>query len=229
MLILEYPKIETLFDRDPSTFKVTESKIRLPEFENIKTWLVTEKIDGTNVRVIYAKGENMVPMVLFGGHTDKAQMPTFLLEYLQKTFTVEKLKQAFPDLPTHGENIFSVTLCGEGYGAKIQKGGGCYRQNSVSFRLFDVRVDQWWLEPENIADIACKLGVKTVPCLGSMTTTQAIEFIKSKPESLVVLEEGTYTARPVRPMEGIVARTQPLMLRRNGERVIWKLKISDFP
>ena len=47
---MEYPKIETLFNRDEK-FKVVEGDYRLPEFENIKQWDVTEKIDGTNVRV----------------------------------------------------------------------------------------------------------------------------------------------------------------------------------
>ena len=53
--MFKYPKIETLFTRDEK-FKVTDI-IRLPEFENIKKWLVTEKIDGTNIRIIYTPDE----------------------------------------------------------------------------------------------------------------------------------------------------------------------------
>ena len=55
--MIKYPKIETLFERDKDTFKVTD-KIRLPEFEMIDNWLITEKIDGTNVRVIYSPSES---------------------------------------------------------------------------------------------------------------------------------------------------------------------------
>ena len=48
---MSYPKIETLFKRDEK-FNITD-EIRCPEFDNIKKWLITEKIDGTNIRIIY--------------------------------------------------------------------------------------------------------------------------------------------------------------------------------
>jgi len=209
---MEYPKIETLFDRDEKTFKVKEEEIRLPEFSNLKKWWVTEKIDGTNIRVVYNPS-----VIHFHGRTENAQMPTFLLEYLQEIFTLDKFRSAFPELK-------GVILYGEGYGAKIQKGGN-YRPNDVSFRLIDVRVGNWWLEPENIEDVAQKMGIKTVPVIGVMTLEDAVQFIKSKPTSIVAKEDG---GNPNYPMEGIVARSYPLMLRRNGERVVWKLKTKDF-
>jgi len=49
--MIPYPKIETLFKRD-ETFRVTD-KLRLPEFALVREWLVTEKVDGTNIRVVY--------------------------------------------------------------------------------------------------------------------------------------------------------------------------------
>lgn len=215
---MEYPKIETVFNRDEKTFKVKEDEIRLPEFSNIKHWWVTEKIDGTNIRILHEKGW---PQVQILGRTNRAQTPTFLLKYLQETFTHEKLEKTFDDAR---QNIL-ITLYGEGYGARIQKGGN-YRPKDVSFRLFDVRVGDWWLEPENILDIAYKLGINTTPNLGVMTLEEAVKFIKSNPKSIVAKEEG---GNPDYPMEGIVARSYPLVLRRNGKRVIWKLKQKDFP
>jgi len=212
---MEYPKIETLFDRDEKTFKVKEEAIRLPEFSNVKKWWITEKIDGTNVRVVYNPS-----VIHFHGRTENAQMPTFLLEYLQKTFTLDKFRSAFSELARE----VVVTLYGEGYGAKIQKGGN-YRPNDVCFRLIDVLVGNWWLEPENIEDVALKMGIKTVPVIGVMTLEEAVQLIKSKPMSIVAKEDSENLNYP---MEGIVARSYPLMLRRNGERVIWKLKNKDF-
>lgn len=55
--MIEYPKIETLFDRDEVTHKVIVGKWRLPEFEYLQNnnWSFTEKIDGTNVRVMWDK------------------------------------------------------------------------------------------------------------------------------------------------------------------------------
>lgn len=214
----EYQKIETVFNRDEKTFKVKEDEIRLPEFSNIKNWWVTEKIDGTNMRILHEKGYKAVQIL---GRTNRAQIPTFLLTHLQETFTSEKLEEAFADARP---NIF-IALYGEGYGARIQKGGN-YRPKDVSFRLFDVRVGEWWLEPENILDVAYKLRIQTTPNLGVMTLEQAVKFIKSKPISIVAKEEG---GNPEYPMEGIVARSYPLVLRRNGKRVIWKLKQKDFP
>jgi ATP-dependent RNA circularization protein (DNA/RNA ligase family) len=219
---LEYPKIETLFDRDQKTFKVLENRIRLPEFSNVKNWFVTEKMDGTNMRITYRTifTDPHYRTVEIRGRTDNAQIPSFLLDYLQKVFTVKRFQNAFPDLK-EGD---VVTLFGEGYGAMIQKGGN-YRKEGVSFRLFDVQVNDWWLEPENMDDVAKKMGIETVATIGILTLEDAVRFIKSKPKSIVAQNEG---GNPEYLMEGIVARSYPLMLRRNGERVIWKLKWKDF-
>ena len=149
--MFKYPKIETLFTRDEK-FKVTD-KIRLPEFENIKKWLITEKIDGTNIRIIYTPEEKL----LIRGKSDNAQIPTFLLEELQNIFTIEKVKAILNNPIEQG-----LCLYGEGYGAKIQKGGGNYNKGN-SFRLFDVWIDSWWLEWDSIVETAEKLNIKTVP------------------------------------------------------------------
>lgn len=216
-----YPKIETLFNRDPKTFKVIEGQFRFPELTNIKTWWITEKIDGTNIRIAYFV-DGGARRLLFLGRTNNAQMPTFLLSYLQQTFTLDKMKSAFPDLKDED----TVILFGEGYGPKIQKGGGNYSKE-VSFRLFDVKVGKWWLEQENIWIVAANLGLKHVPDLYSpMTLEEAVDLVKSEPKSIVAQEDG---GKPdSHKIEGIVARTRPLLLRRNGERLMWKLKIRDF-
>ena len=68
---MEYPKIETLYDRNED-FKVDTTAIRMAEFELIKRWRVTEKIDGMNVRVVWhANPQNL----LFWGRTDNANLP----------------------------------------------------------------------------------------------------------------------------------------------------------
>jgi hypothetical protein len=65
---MEYPKIETLYDRDEKTHKVITTQTRLPEFENIKRWRVTEKSDGTDIRVVLSPGE----AIRFRGRTATA-------------------------------------------------------------------------------------------------------------------------------------------------------------
>lgn len=210
--MFKYPKIETLFKRD-ERFKVTD-EIRLPEFENIKKWLITEKIDGTNIRIIYTPEDKL----LIRGRTDKASIPTFLLEELQSIFTVEKVKAVL-------DNPIEKGLClyGEGYGQKIQKGGGNYNKGN-SFRLFDVWIDGWWLEWDSIEEMAGKLAIGTVPTYGMRDIKSAVNIVKNVSMSMVAEEEnGKFI-----PFEGIVARAYPTMLFRRGNPIKWKLKVKDF-
>jgi len=212
--MFKYPKIETLFNRDEK-FKVTD-EIRLSEFNNIKRWYITEKIDGTNIRIIYTPEEKLI----FRGRTDNASIPTFLLEELQNIFTIEKVKSILDNPIEKG-----MCLYGEGYGAKIQKGGGNYNQYN-SFRLFDIWIDGWWLEWGSIVEVANKLKIKTVPILGvtPMNIGEAINLVKSNFLSEVANEEGISGHKA----EGIVARAYPTMLFRNGIPIKWKLKIKDY-
>jgi len=208
----KYPKIETLFKRDEK-FKVTD-EIRLPEFENIKKWLITEKIDGTNIRIIYTPDDKL----LIRGRTDKASIPTFLLEELQNIFTAEKIKSILDNPIEQG-----LCLYGEGYGAKIQKGGGNYNKGN-SFRLFDVWIDGWWLEWDSIEEIAGNLEIGTVPTFGIRDMKSAVNIVKNETMSIVAEEEnGKFV-----PFEGIVARAYPTMLFRRGNPIKWKLKVKDF-
>lgn len=207
---MKYPKINTIWKRnEPNKFRIIEGDFSKQEFANIKNWHITEKIDGTNIRVSF---ENNA--VRFDGRTDEAQIPAHLYEVLQRTFTVSAMQEAFNDpIPC------KLILYGEGYGAKIQKGGGLYRKDA-GFILFDVWVDGWWLERDSVMDIADKLKIKYVPELGIMDYKTACDLVK-RPMKSIAAEE-------TRNIEGIVARSYPLMLFRNGEPIMWKLKVRDF-
>lgn len=203
----EYHKIETLLDRD-GVFKVIKWNWRLPEFEYLKNneWLWTEKIDGTNIRVMW------IPEVgiKFGGKTDNAQIPPFLLKRLDGVFTVDIMRTVFPDS--------SVCLYGEGFGARIQKGGGNYIPTGCDFILIDVKIGDWWLERENIEDIAGKLGIKVVPIIGKGTLINAVEKT----------QEGHYSTFGQFIAEGIVVRPPIDLFTRKGERLLGKIKTKDF-
>jgi ATP-dependent RNA circularization protein (DNA/RNA ligase family) len=201
----EYPKIETLFDRDEKTFKVVEGKWRCPEFEYLKDnkWLFTEKVDGTNVRIMW----NGLAL-RFGGRSDNAQMPTFLLTKLQELFPPEKFT-TFTD---------GVCLYGEGYGAKIQKGGGNYIANGVDFVLFDVKIGEWWLERPSIEEVALNFGIKTVPIIHTGAISEAVNMVGAGIKSTW----GDFL------MEGLVIRPLVTMFNRKGQRIIGKIKTRDF-
>ncbi len=204
----EYPKIETLLDRDEK-FKVVLGKWRLPEFAFLKDneWLWTEKIDGTNVRVMW-NGQSLT----FSGKSDNAQMPIFLLRKLEALFPVSRLVELYPG------SDHAMCLYGEGFGAKIQKGGGNYNPNGVDFILFDVKVGAWWLERDNIEDIATKLGIKVVPIIGQGILDNAIATTQRGITSTF----GNFAA------EGLVVRPTVTLFSRKGERLIGKIKTKDF-
>ena len=203
----EYPKIQTIFKRDPETkFKtLLEGEFSIPEFEYLKNnkWIFTEKVDGTNIR-IGLKDDHLD----IHGRTDNAQIPTFLLSKLVELFDLKKLKEIF-------EGDFC--LYGEGYGAKIQKGGGNYRQDQ-SFVLFDIRIGDWWLQRKDIEDIAKKLNIDIVPVVGRGTLGDIVALIKGGFDS----KWGNFLA------EGIVARPAVELFSRNRHRIIAKLKYKDF-
>ena len=206
---MEYPKIETLFERDKATFVVDPNKLKSPVIGTIREWDVTEKIDGTNIRVML----DLDGTVRFNGRTDNAQLPGDLVQYLVRTFQQDKLKEV---LWRGGPQ--SVVLYGEGYGPGIQKGGGLYRADKA-FILFDVLVDgKWWLDLEATQGIAAALGIDHVPYLGRMTMSEIVSLTCIPFQSKI----GTAMA------EGIVARPIEPLFDRRGSRIIIKLKTKDF-
>lgn len=214
-----YPKIETLFDRDPSTHKVIVGRLRRPEFDAVRTWELTEKVDGTNIRIGWYPDTRTIRI---GGRTDRAQIPAFLLDYLQAVFTPEVLVAAFPECDA------PVVLFGEGYGPGIQK-GGVYRtkEQGVAFRLFDVMVGTSpgiWLERPNIEDVANKVGVAPVPLLGHFDLGDALVMARGCASRVAFGD-----SKQPHSAEGLIAKSHPLLLTRLRKRLMWKLKAKDFP
>ena len=213
----QYHKIQTIFKRDMSNNgKIIIGDYSEPFFEYLKNnkWVFTEKVDGTNIRVMW-NGENVV----FGGKTDNAQMPTFLLYKLQSLFEGTVKKQIF--INQFNKDILiekpQVCLYGEGYGAKIQSGGK-YIPDGVDFVLFDVKIGDMWLLREDVEEIAKIFNIKVVPIIGEGTLNECIELVKKGFNS----QWGNFEA------EGIVARPKVELRDRRGNRVIAKIKSRDF-
>ena len=224
---MEYPKINSLWKREGWYFDEGKKKsaeyqkgrqsfimgdYAQPEFGNIKKWSVDEKVDGTNIRIFYQDGK-----VRFGGRTKDAQIPCHLFDYLQSAFGDWKLGRVFPC--KENEPYPYVIIFGEGYGPKIQAGGGNYR-NDPGFIVFDVYCGGWWLKRESVMEVAHSLGVSMVPQLGVMNEDEIIEFIKNKPLSKC--------SNIPQMMEGVVCRPEPMMLYRDGKPIMWKLKCKEF-
>jgi hypothetical protein len=208
--MIEYNKIDTLYKRDmEGTKKLLEGEFRNPTVEFLKdnVWTFTEKIDGTNIRV-YWDGHK----VQFGGRTERAQIPSDLVNYLNSVFGTNDAEQIFEE--KFGEN--EVILFGEGYGPKIQN-GGAYR-NDVSFIMFDVLISGNYQPRESVEDIAKAFGIDVVPIIFEGTIQEGVDFVKTHPDSTMG------TAK----MEGLVGRPKIEMRDRCGKRVIVKIKWEDF-
>ncbi len=152
---MEYPKTENLFTRDDKSHKLNMGDFRLDYFEQIAYWLVTEKVDGTNIRIILdwkydIKSASFFPELSFRGRSDAAPVPgeatakredVGLAKYLKETVTLEQVYftiATITNMPVSDlfERPVKAVLYGEGYGAGIQKGG--VYNSEQSFRMFDI-------------------------------------------------------------------------------------------
>jgi len=211
--VSEYPKIETLYERDPKTHKITPSFTpRNPVFGWLNAWEWTEKIDGTNIRLCW---DGVAKKLTLGGRTDNAQLPAKLVAYLDGKALAEKFEATFP-----GTN---AVVYGEGYGAGIQK-GGIYRKDQALI-VFDVMVRgedgrQWWLSYANAHGVARGLGFDFVPHLGMMTLEEARTMVERGFDSLIPGATGK--------AEGLIGRPPETLYDKKGNRLIVKLKTRDF-
>lgn len=205
----EYHKIQSVYKRDNNTHKFILGEYSKVEFKYLANniWEFTEKIDGTNIRINW---NGVIKRI--GGRTDNAQIPTFLYDKLTTMFPDGILSEVL------GDREQDVTLYGEGYGAKIQKGGGNYIPDGVSFILFDVKIGDWWLMRKDVEEIASRLSIDVVPIIGEGTLAKAEGIVANGYKSHV----GTQQA------EGFVLRPRVELKGRNGQRIITKMKTKDF-
>jgi len=206
----EYHKIQTIYKRDSRNKLKTllDGEFSLPEFEYLKDniWTYTEKVDGTNIRVMW-NGKD----ITFGGKTDNAQLPTPLVKRLQERFLsqVDLFKYRF------GEEK-NVCFYNEGYGAKIQSGGK-YRPDQ-DIVLFDIKIAEWWLQREDVIGLSKVFNIDVVPIIGEGTINDMVNLVKRGFTSMW----GDFIA------EGIVARPKTELRARSGCRIITKIKYKDF-
>lgn len=206
---MEYHKIETLYERDEKTFKLKEPLVlKNPVYGMLRTWIFTEKIDGTNIRLIWDPIEKTIRI---GGKTDNAQIHAELIDVLRGLLSPEKMAEVFPDS--------EVVIYGEGYGAGIQKGGDY--SPTKRFIAFDVLVGgKWWLGHDNVNDVCNKLDIPTVPFIGEMSLEEAAHMVRAGFPSR--LNGGKMKA------EGLVGRPIETLFDKKGSRLIVKLKTKDF-
>lgn len=218
-----YPSIETLFTRDPDTHKLVPGEYKEEVFSLIKEWEWTEKIDGTNIRVMYYCTKDAVtlePWMKIGGRTENAQLPMGVVDYIQSKLTAEKLHETF------GEK--SVMIFGEGYGDKIQEGSGYIHPDDPvrqKFIVFDICVgEKYWLKREAVVGICESLGLDVVP----LVIVGGYNEDENAPIYLVQRGFKSQLGPLSKDAEGLVGRTKVPLFDAKGRRIIAKLRTEDF-
>lgn len=219
----EYTKINTVFQRD-GRGRIVEGEYACPEFGYLAdaTWLFTEKVNGTNVRLSYDGADPVYrgnEHAFVAGRTNDAQLNPALLNEVVRIAKGAPFEDVFGDA--------QVTLYGEGYGPKIGPQGSRYA-DAARFILFDVRVGEWWLTRDNVIDVGAKLGLDVVAVVGEGTLRDAVELTREGFASVHAAPSTDNDDRPPLTAEGLVLRPMVDLWNRRGERVIAKIKHKDF-
>jgi len=208
-----YHKIPGPFIRDPKTNTLNWGEWTSPELDMLQNvpWLFTEKVDGTNVRVLW-DGHR----VSFAGRTDNATFHPDLFAYLEEHFGGEDRETLFEQ--KFGET--PVVIYGEGFGPKIQSGGKY--GDTIRLAVFDVKIGGMFLERANVEDIAEYFGVPTAPVVEKFGPDadlwDGIDLIANGFKSTY----GDFLA------EGVVGVPAVGLYNRRDERIIVKLKTRDL-
>ena len=203
------PKTETLYNRGDD-FKVTD-KFRKPEFGLIKDWTFYEKVDGTSVILHY---EQLLTNSTFYGRTARSKFNSnqsrFMVYALRRTH-----EAAVSILATH--MLASLDVYAELVGPDLQ--GNPYMFGGYRLYVFDMRVnDKNWLDSSNVENNCAILGLDSVPFMGVESTHYISELVRRGFTSAIRAVES----------EGVVMRTDPLLYDNRGNRIVAKLKHSDF-
>lgn len=205
-----YIKIDAIYKRDEKSKKTLIGEYRDSVVETLKDikWTFTEKVDGTNI-IVHWDGNK----VEFGGRTERTQIPTHLLQRLNELFSGHEMEELFEQ--KFGDK--DVYIYGEGYGNKIQNSDYI---DTVDFIIFDVLINDVWLERPAVEDVAKYFNCNIVPIIFEGTLDEGVEYVKQYNDSKV----GT---KPTK-MEGLVARPCVELKNKMGKRIITKIKYEDL-
>ena len=212
----KYTKFSSPFKKDDKYYNTKELNQQLPKGE----WVITEKIDGTNIRIILTKpdeeGHRKVEVgsrKLILNREDKGSKQFF--DCLEEV-NLHKLVEYFKDVNS------TVIIYGEGYGAGVQT-GGIYSPNK-NFRVFDIRIGEAYQDFEYVIKVCMDCQLNLVPIYGGVkdiTYTSCKSDLSNFQRTLI--KEGT-GGKP----EGLVYKFEPVLLNKYKERLIFKVKFKDF-
>jgi len=231
-----YPKIDTLYRRDDS-HRLT-SELRHPYvIGDIARWVVEEKLDGQNLRLIYdlryqgLNPEDVNPPELRGRSDAATLNPNVVNDVLANAPTVQAILDTF--FPDGSPDV--VTLYGEGIGPTIAGAGAKnrYHLDYHEFVLFDVKIGTQpitgWRYPKAVQEVAPRLGLRAAPVLWDgepQELSRIVGRVRHGFDSRYAYEDDGMLVRI--QAEGIVAKPRALFYDNRGRRVMLKLKTEDF-
>ena len=205
----EYQKIETLYKFDSVTKKF-KREFYNPIIDYLKDcpWIISEKIDGTNIRVHW-DGHR----VEWSGRTDASQLPKEVESLLQEKFGESEIifEQNFGE-----KEVFLFMEC---YGGKIQ--GGLYggKERLIGF---DVIIGDTYLDKMIIKNIFDKFNIQTVEFKIVSNLNEAIEYVKNH------VDDSIYCTDRKNQIEGLVCVPAVRLYDHQGKRIIVKIKKKDL-
>ncbi len=201
---LKYHKIDNIYESaGKGKLKNGHYKNENVPFLMFNTWIAKEKIDGTNIRIMWDGKDIKV-----GGRTDNANLPKGLLDKINVLLDKTKFHSVFEDKV--------VYLYGEGYGRDIQAVGSLYSED-YNFILYDILIGKFWLEIQDIEDIGKLLGLDVVSSFAAKLEDM-LEFCKKGFDSKI----GNA------PAEGLVATPFGGFKDRAGNRIIVKMRCAEL-
>lgn len=211
----KYIKFSSPFVKDEKFKNTMDEAQYLPE----GNWIKTEKIDGTNIRIILTKPVDEKREILIGSrklilNPDDVTSKQFY-DCLENV-NLNKIAEYFK------ETNSTVVIYGEGYGAGVQK-GGIYSPKK-DFRVFDIKIGNAYQDFEFVEKVCIDNQLNIVPVLGKTRVMSYGECIESLSKFQDTLIRDGCGGKP----EGIVYKHEPVLLNKYGERLIFKVKFKDF-
>lgn len=189
------------------------------EFNFVKFWYTQEKIDGSNLRVMlrHVGGRWCVDLFTREG-TDYNISWKGARTFLREKFTLDRIFSGIDKEKIDTSSI--VVFYGELFGAGINKDGELY-SDELEYAVFDIKIDDWWLTPEQVIDVVHKMGIRHAPIISEMMTIDDIvSFVSSFPDSRI---------DPRHELEGVVCRASPMfMFKGTNNPVQFKLKAREM-
>ena len=167
-------------------------------------WNGSRKLDGTNFRIKY-DGEKAI----YCGKTNKAQFTDDQKEYIESVFLEELFEEKF----RVDDKDLNVIIYGELVGEKIQNGDR-NEFKDLEVVIFDVKINDVWLEPDSVKDIAKFFNLKSSYDFIHITgiLKELVKFVIDNKDRI----------------EGLVATPVGGFYSKKQDRIIVKIKGRDY-